>query len=68
MALSSGWQCHGVWVNVWRGYGKITSAVGKMARPQLYRFASMTKVPVKQGPLSDSEETQESEFPEGMNG
>lgn len=42
-----------------------TAAVEKITRAQFYHFASMTKVPVKQSPLSDSE-PRLSELPKGM--
>lgn len=44
-----------------------TAAVEKITRAQFYHFASMTKVPVKQSPLSDSE-PRLSELPKGMSG
>lgn len=44
-----------------------TAAVEKITRAQFYHFASMTKVPVKQSPLSDSE-PRLSELPTGMSG
>ena len=62
-ALSSGWQCHGVWSMFGAGMAGSTAAVGKITRAQFYHFASMTKVPVKQSPVSDS-----SELRKGMSG
>ena len=66
-ALSSGWQCHGVWSKLGAGMAGATAAVGKITRAQFYHFASMTKVPVRQSPVSDSE-PRLSELRKGMSG